>query len=74
MKYHLISNLFGSNGCLDLDGDEESIHIGRKVYDSMNAAGRAAESLGEKYPNAYVDIWAASTPEALKEEGYYFDD
>ena len=56
MKYHLISNLFGADGCLELDGDEESIHIGRHVYDSMDAASRAADSLGETYPNAYVEV------------------
>ncbi len=56
MTYRVVSNLFDRHGHLDLDGDEDQVNVGSRVYDTPAGASHAAERLGEKYLNAYVDI------------------
>ncbi len=56
MTYRLISNLFDQHGHLDLDGDEDQVNVSVRTYNTLVDVSYAAERLGEKYPNAYVDI------------------
>ena len=56
MTYRVVSNLFDKHGRLDPDGDEEQINTSIRAYDTPAGASHAAERLGERFPNAYVDI------------------
>jgi len=59
--YHLISNLFGPDGRLELDGDEESVNRSSVGYPTLQGACDAAEVIGDKYPNASVDVCAVES-------------
>ena len=56
MAWVLIGELFNRYGDLDLDGDEEEINEGSKIYKTFEDAFYACEKLANQYPNAYVDV------------------
>ena len=41
---------------MKVDGDEEEINEGSKIYKTFDDAFYACEKLANQYPNAYVDV------------------
>lgn len=56
MIYQIISNLFGKDGRLDLEGDEGEINVSAITYLSSDRATDAVYCLATRYPNAFVDL------------------
>lgn len=56
MTYRVVSNFFDCLGRIDLDGDEERTNASAEKYDTFAEATERAELLGQRFPNALVDI------------------
>ena len=56
MTWRLSSNLFGPDGKLDVNGDEESVNTSAEKYEDFIEAADRADRLAKEYPNAYVDV------------------